>query len=144
LDFVFSSIIIPPYTELLMDYDYFLFYFKRWISVFSILKIHPIFDQILLFSPFQNKKVKFLRSILNLDQSRRSLLISWFSTNRYTCLASFPFIFFPSMSYILMLSERIAEDTYSLDTGSSCVNSNNFFEFIWITGVSFFTSKSKL
>jgi hypothetical protein len=123
-----------------MDYDFFLFNIKRVISVFGFIKINPFFDQVLLFSPFQNKKVKFLRSILNLEMSKRSLFHSWFQENRYFCLGVFPFIFFPSISYILMLAERVGENTYNLDNGV-CVSSNNFFDFIWITGVSFFTSK---
>jgi hypothetical protein len=139
LEFIISSIIIPPFIELVMDYDFFLFDVKRVISVASFIKINPIFDQVLLFSPFQNKKVKFLRSILNLELSKRSLFQSWFQENRYICLGIFPFVFFPSISYILMLSERVDENNYYLDSGV-CINSNNFFEFIWITGVSFFTS----
>jgi hypothetical protein len=143
LEFVISCIFIPPYIETIMNYEYFLNNFKRFISILCFFKIYPVFNQILLFSPFQNKKARFLRSLMNLDPSWKSLLQSWFQENRYIFLAIFPFIFFPTISYILMLAERTANTDYFLDAGN-CVKGDSFFPFIWITGVSFFTSNNIL
>jgi hypothetical protein len=144
VEVILISIIIPPYFDTFMDYNYFLSYAKRFIAVLCIFKVHPVFDQILLFSPFQNKKVRFLRSILNLDSTcRGSLIQTWFQEHKYISLSLFPFIFFPTASYILMIAERVNHKDYTLELGV-CINSDNFYEFIWLTGVSFFTSNKIL
>jgi hypothetical protein len=136
-ELVISSLIIPPFFENILHRDF--HNFKRIVSVLSFLKIYCLKDQILLFSPFQYKKARFLRSLLNLEPSGTSLLQSWFQENKYICLISFPFIFFPGISYLLLLAERAPDKDYILDAGY-CATSENYFNFIWITGVSFFTS----
>jgi hypothetical protein len=140
-EFLICTIIIPPYFETIMDYEYFFYYIKRHISVSCFLKLHYFIDQVIQFSPFNYKKATFLRSLLHLEPTKRSLLQSWFQENKHTCLILFPFIFFPSMSYILMLSERVSEKDYSDLDGGNCVKPDDYFRFIWITGVAFFTSK---
>jgi hypothetical protein len=140
LELIITAIIIPPYSEELMDYDYFFYNIKRIISVLCFLRLHHFLDQILLSSPFQYKKARFLRSLLNLEPSRRTLLQSWFTEYRHTCLLLFPFLFFPLISYILMLAERTYEKDY-IPTGANCAPEDGYFPFIWITGTSFFTGK---
>jgi hypothetical protein len=140
-EFLVCIIFIPPYIEYIMNYEFFINNVKQIISILCFFKLYYFFDQILLYSPFQYKKARFLRSLLNLDPSKKSLLQSWFHENRYMCLILFPFIFFPTISYLIMLAERVSEkDFYNLNDGN-CVTAGTFFSYFWITGISFFTSK---
>jgi hypothetical protein len=135
---IIVSIIIYPGLDTTISNNF--YYIKRMLAIMSFMKIYLIIEQLVLSSPFENSKVKFLRSMMNIELKTISLYKSWFANNKKMFLILFPFIFFPLASYILFISERVEKQDYTIDDNTSCINDKDFFDFIWLTGVSFFTS----
>ena len=140
LETAICCMIIPPWID--SKNEYYIIEDKRIISMLGFLKLYIFFENVIINSPFQNNKVKFLKSMINLEQKKTSLLQSWFSMNKNELLIFFPIVFFPLFTYLLSISERIneIEFKYNKEMPYYCIKENDFFSFLWLTGVSFFTS----